>query len=215
MNLADYIAAYRSITQDEGEGVFWNDSEIIAYANRAENEAARRALLIADTGILNVFASDPLVSLAPMILLVRRVRLVTGQKNLAIKGWREVEEMEPHWEDQTGAPRVAIPDWITGALRLSPTPTANDTIRANYFRLPRKEMTAMEDRPEIPLAHHQGLLDHMLELGYSKHDADRFDPDAAAYYGGRFTATFGPAASAVSETLAQRDVARDRHSAPR
>lgn len=215
MKVKDYIFEFRKFTRDVAEGSFWSDEEILGYLNQAEREAARRALLLADVGFLDVYAGDPIVILPKPVLLVRRARLVTGAKTLRLAGWREVEELTPDWEDSTGTPNVVLTDWVTQALRLAPTPIADDTLRAAYFRLPRNEMRSTNDEPEINARHHFALLDHMLELGYSKHDADRFDPNAAAFHAGKFAASFGPPSSSAAETIAERDSSRDRHSSPR
>lgn len=214
MTLRELIADFRTITGDLADPYFWSNADLIGYANQAENEAARRALLIADTADMDVRANEPLVELGASILLVRRARLAGAGKTLRILGWRTVEETTPDWEDAAGTPYAAIPDWVSGALRLTPIPGVDDQINAAIYRLPRHPMEAPDDSPEIHAQYHKALVDHMLELGYSKHDADTFDPQAAAYYAGRFTATFGPPASMVSETAAARDVSRDRHSPP-
>lgn len=215
MTLRELIADFRSITGDLGAPYFWSNTDVIGYANQAENEAARRALLIADTTALDVHANEPLIVLDASILLVRRARLAGAGKTLRILGWRMVEETTPDWEDAVGTPYAALPDWVSGALRLTPIPGVDDQINAAIYRLPRQPMAAPDDEPEIHAQYHKALVDHMLELGYSKHDADTFDPQAAAYYAGRFTATFGPPASMVMETTAARDVSRERHTPPR
>jgi len=213
MKIKELITEFRTITGDLKFPYFWSDQNIIGYANKAEMEACRRALLIADTGILDVFANEPLVALDPLILFVRRVRLETGAKNLKLLSWRRVEETTPDWESVNASPVpfIAMPDWVSGALRLYPTPVSDDTARAAYFRLPLNPMTGMDDAPEINVRHHKDLLDHMLELGYAKHDADTFDPAAVKFYGDRFTTIFGPPVSGVAETDAERDTSRARH----
>jgi len=214
MNLRELIKEFRRVTDDLAEPYFWTDPEIIGYANQAEQEACRRALLLSDTAKIKVRANNPIVALIEGTILVRRVRLIAAARNLRLLSWRRVEEKTPNWEDQTGAPFVGIPDWISGAIRLHPVPIAEDTAAMNFYRLPNADMASGSDCPEIDVKHHFALVDHMLELGYGKHDADCFDPNAAAFHAGKFTAVFGPPASAVAEAGAERDVSRSRHSSP-
>ena len=220
MNLKELIAEFRTVTDDLTYPYFWSDAEIIGYANEAERQAARRALLLMDVETselcrYTVLAGQALLRLDSRVIMVRRLRLIGQNRALAIRSWREVEELTPAWEQSVGDPVVAIPDWQTGAMRLAPIPTNDDSALVAVFRLPLVSMATSTDCPEINPSYHLTLVSSMLAQGYSKHDSETFDPEAAAFYEAQFTAAVGPAAGLPAETQATRDTSRTRHKAPR
>jgi len=220
MNVKELIANYRRLSDDTVQPYFWSDQELIGYANQVERDAAGRGKLIMDVETSDVCryrvrAGQPIIELDPRVVEVRRARLLAQDKALAIRGWREIEELTPNWDSTTGTPAVAMPDLKSACLYLSPTPTADDSLTCAIFRLPLNDMAAPDDSPEINPRYHLNLVHGMLAIGYGKHDSECFDPQAAAFYSGLFDAAFGPPVAAPSDSQAAADVSRARHGAPR
>lgn len=216
MTLYELTQKAREISDDLARPYKWSDDEWRDHANATERDAARRALLLMDVETSSVCSYDvssgeALITLDPRVVSVRRIRLVGQARPLALHSWREVEEMNANWDLATGAPVVAIPDWKTDCLRLSPIPTANDTALAAVFRLPLADMVGDGDTPEINARYHLDLVNGMLARAYGKHEADCFNPQAATFYAGLFDAVFGPPLAASVETQAARTTDRSRH----
>ena len=116
MKLSDLIRICRSEGGDLSVPPLWARDDLVGYANEAEREACRRALLLTDSSTsdlcaLAVVAGDPVISLPAKIIDVMRARL-ESQKGimLGIATVAELDASDPGWEDQTGTPIRCGPD---------------------------------------------------------------------------------------------------------
>lgn len=214
MNLGQLIAEFRREADDQITPYLWSDTDITDYANDAQREACRRANLIQDSTSASitqvaVTGGQPLVTLNTKVLRVFRARLASQSAPLAIKGVRLLDTQMPGWESLAAAtPKVAIPDWQSGALLLVPSPVAGDTLKLTVFRLPLADMTLTTDIPEIAEEYHRHLVHWMLYRGYMRPDADSFNPAAAQAHEAAFTAQFGPVTAIGEQARRATDRAR-------
>lgn len=208
MNLRDLIDRYRKDTRDLKKPYFCDDEELIYFANQAEEEACRRALLIVDStsdlAQIEILAGDEGVELDERVIYVRRARLSSRARPLALKVARAMDEECPGWEDaRASVPVAAIPDWQSGYLRFWP-PSANaDVLKATVVRTPRRRMERDDDSPEIPARYHAFLLHWIKHLAYSKQDSDMFSQGRADEFAAKFAAEFGPPRAAIDEHWAE------------
>lgn len=203
MNLQQFRDQFRRDTRDDRTPPMWSDDEIDGYANDAEDEACRRALLLVDStssaAEVSLSAGDLGVELHPSVIYIRRARSANAGQ-FSPKVARSMDDEIPGWEDTApGRPVVFVPDWQSGYLRLWPPSATDDVVRLTVVRTPIKPMTADSDVPEIPTRYHRALLDWMKHLGYQKQDADTMDLVKAAKFEERFAAEFGPASTAKDE----------------
>jgi hypothetical protein len=204
MNLHQLIDRFRKDAFDLVAPYFWSDDELTHYANQAETEACRRALLIVDStspvSRVDIVAGDEGVTLDPAVVYVRRAKLASRGRTLIFKCARAMDEEFPGWENAVPSiPVVAIPDFQTGYLRFWPPSVAADTLEATVIRTPLREMENEEDFPEISPRYHVHLLKWMKHLAYSKPDADTYDRDRGQLFAEQFTAEFGPPRAALDE----------------
>lgn len=204
MKLSELRDAYRQDTRDLKKPYLWSDEELDRYANAAVDEACRRAGLIVDStseaAQIDVDAGDAFVELHESVIYVRRAKLTSQSNTLVPRVARAMDEDVPGWEDANPAqPRVFVPDWETGKLRFWPPSKTADTLKMTVVRTPLTPMDDDNDVPPIASRYHLKLIDWMKFLGYSKQDADTYDPKKAALHADLFTAEFGPPIGAIDE----------------
>ena len=124
MNLLELRQAFRKETQDLQAPYAWSDEEIDRYLNEAEDDAARRSGLLVDSTSVaaeyDIAAGDEAIELHPSVIYIRRVR-PTGGMPWVPRVVRSMDEEIPGWEDTPASvPRVFVPDWESGKLRLWP-----------------------------------------------------------------------------------------------
>lgn len=176
-------------------------SEIIRRAlSEAEREACLRANLLRDqfTEKLVRHAVEPgrsTVLLHPCIYAVEGVIRESDSEFVQPMDEETLRLMDPRWRTREGS---VIEHYLVQALpseriqlRLHPTPTVADTIVLDVRRLPRDEMEADDDEPEIAPRHHDHLVDWAVYRCASMRDADMYDPKRADEALAMFTANFG------------------------
>ena len=203
MNLKQYRDQFRIDMGDKSSPPMWSNDDIDGYANDAEDETCRRALLLVDSTSLAteypISAGDEGIDLHPSVLYVRRARTASNGR-LFPKVARAMDEEVPGWEDAAPSrPVVFVPDWQSGYLRFWPPASANDVVKLTVVRTPLRPMSDDCDSPEIPERYHRALLDWMKHLGYQKQDADTMDIAKAAQFEARFASEFGEPSSAKDE----------------
>lgn len=204
MTLNELIRLVRTELDDLTEPYLWSDAELIEYANDAQIEACRRARLLVDSSTaalcqITVTANNPLVTLDPRVLFVRRVRCA-GELPLIRVTMQDMESFTPYWQDAVpGLPRRFVTDYESGKLLLWPTPSADVVLLLTVVRDPMVDMAADGDTPEIPARQHRSLRYWMAYRAYSKQDADANDPKKALQYIALFEQEFGHKSSAIDE----------------
>lgn len=204
MTLADLIDAFRDESFDNNRvKYFWSNATLTRFANEAENEACRRgSLLVSSSGptcTYGVSAGQDVVLLDRSVLKIRRAKMASGGDMLASVTAAQMDLSAQSWELETGTPIALVTDYQSGAVRLYPVPTSDDTLRMTVGRLPLRPMEADDDAPEIRAEAHPALVQWMLYRAYSRQDAETFDPKKASRALLEFEREFGGKASMRNE----------------
>ena len=205
MKLGELLDIVRIELDDvAGPAYLWSDSELIEYANDAQNEAARRGRLFVDS-TTSAICSITLVpgtsayALDPRVIRVNRAIVSGESRPLGFVMLRDLDDRLPGWESMEETPTIICPDYETGKIRLVGTPTASGTLKLTVVRLPLAAMNDLQDAIEIR-EEYQRNLRHWIEYrAYMKRDSETFKPDKAQECLGLFTAEFGPARPAYDE----------------
>lgn len=210
MTLEQLISLYRAQSMDgkfavsgESDDAFCSDELLTIYANEAQDEACRRGELLRDSAsavCVVTFAADvQAVALDPRIVRVISAR-VDGHPSSLVSG-AEMDMPYPNWQDDgaRNRPTHLVSGMTTGMLHLWPIPAAPGTIRLTVQRLPLKQLTRENDRPEIRPELHRGLVEWMLFRAYSRQDTDLYNDAKAAIALSRFEAEFGRKISGRNE----------------
>ncbi len=203
MTLADLIDDFREESHDLGTPPFWSFERLAKIASEGQREACRRGdLLIDSTGPMcsvSVTAGEPIVTLDPRALEVKRIRLASRGFQLLPVTTGCMDEYASTWEQDSGEPTNYVTDYQTGAIRLYPIQAADDELLLTVRRLPLADLVDDADEPEIRLEAQPALVQWMLYRAYSKQDADTFDPHKAARSLAEFEREFGRKTSARNE----------------
>jgi hypothetical protein len=167
---------------DDADRLFTND-EIYEYIHEAQYETARatRGLLYVYT--VPVVAGEPLVSV-PGIIDVLDVELVSTRRALTERNRSEaLVTTDDYGNVSTNVSRTAVGipqhytlDAVAGRMRLSPIPSADDSLEITMITLPRvavttgTDPTAFADPKDLRL-----VLMYMKYLAYDKQDTDTLD----------------------------------------
>lgn len=203
MTLAELIELYRADSLDQADPPFCSDELLTIYANEAQDEACRRALLLRDSSSalssVAFGAGDESVVLDARVVLVLRA-FVDGRTVDVV----DVEAMDctrPGWQfdARRDTPQRLIAGMTTGRLHLWPVPAQAGTIRMTVQRLPMKPLRNDTDKPEIRPELHRSLVPWMLYRAYSREDNDLYNDRKAAVHLAKFEAEFGRKASGRNE----------------
>jgi len=198
MNLSQLIARFRTDANDKAQPYFWGDDEITAWLNDAVEEAAIRGRLIHESSNASmcriaVLANQSVYKLHPsMYELDSLMFQVTGDsciKPVCLVSQDYLNEFMPDWRQCTGDPEYAIQS--DKGLRLTPTPSRDGVLMIEGYRLPKQQMEADDDTPEINAAHHRHLIHWALHKGFSIPDTESFDPNRSNTAEAAFTQYFG------------------------
>lgn len=213
MTLDDLIQDFRDTSDDLKEPYLWSDELIISYADKAENEAcSRRPLLTSSSDIdlckIPIVADTSIYKKHMAIREVYYAKLTTnsGSYALSITNIDELTFMYPDWDRIESYPRFLI--LTDNQLQIVPMPIEDGVLELSISHVPKESMYDRGE-PEINEAHHYGLVYWMLHLGYSKRDADTFNPKKAIDYAQLFANIFGDMKNANS-VMSVRTVRDDR-----
>lgn len=197
MNVADFIAAFRSDLDDAAEPYLWSDADIIRYLNNAVREACERALLIEDSStydaaIMRTVAGQSIYVLHPSVIKIKRVAF--RGRPLCETSVEQEDRDYCRWETTTGEPRRYIANDLQ--IRLTPTPTTAEDFILTVYRSQLEEFdidpeVSGEDEPEINAIYHARLLDWVYRCAYLKQDAETLNKSKAVDYETKFVAAFG------------------------
>lgn len=185
MNLVKLRMFCRDRSGDRVQPFLWRDDEWTAWLNEAEREACIRARLIEDwdSVAITAAAGESRFALPDYVLDVERVKLPDG---------RELKHFE--------ATRTSL---------ILPRPLREPvTLTCHVIRLPKQDLCADTDEPEIPERWHQRMTDWAMRCAYLKQDAETFDQQAADRYEAMFTASFGVAHTANVQRKHRRNSLR-------
>ena len=207
--LTQLLAQCRIDLDDLSTPYFWSDAELVGYINRAMDEVCFRMRGIRDSDsdlcTIRLRPGTAKYDLDCRILEVRRMKIAGRGQTLQQTTVDVLDHERANWEAETAEfPTGYLLDMDAEWVRVFPAPTVAKTVTMTVWRLPLKdlELTDAEKSPEINKAHHYNALEYAKSLAYSKHDADAFDPQAAALCEARFASLFGSRRSAqVTEML--------------
>jgi hypothetical protein len=202
MNLGEILTQARLELDDTEADYLWSDSELIAYANEAQEQACRRSRLIIDSSTpevceIQVIAGTSLYALDDRIISIKDVTdsrgfELTGKTvawmNEFVSGWRNVE----------GDFIAFITDYETNKLKVYPIPKADSVIKLRVVRTQLADMVALDSSPEIKSRYHRALIHWVKHRAYLKKDADTLDKNASVEALSLFEAEFGVARPAYN-----------------
>lgn len=205
MTLESLIQLYRARTLDNADPPLCDDEILTLYANEAQVEACRRALLLRQSSgpmcTLAFKAGDELITLDARV--VRVLRSFVNGEAVNVVPVEYMDENHPNWQFSGAAqdgPKVLVSGLTTDALHLWPVPSKAGEVRLSVQRLPLKDMRVPSEKPEIRPEAHAALLDWILYRVYSTQDVDLIDNQQAQAALRRFEAEFGSKASIRNET---------------
>lgn len=200
VTLRELIDMYRALSRDTATPPNVDDAQATLFANEGVSEACRRGDMIIDSTVsVSVTANDPLVKLPTTCLEIRRARMDGGTSPLLPVFTCELDASSAQWEDEVGTVTNYIPDYQTGYILLYQQPEIDGTLRMSVRRLPKHQMSADGDEPEIRAEHHMGIVQWMLYRAFGITDADMFDSQRSAAALAEFEREFGTRSSARNE----------------
>jgi hypothetical protein len=201
MNLQDLINRYRFEAFDSVVPYLVSDAQVIMLLNEAQEEAALRGRLIhenTDSAVCRITSTEGQASYPlhqALFELSHCSFIVDGEtmrNNLGIvsaeyldkldqtenQGWVDsYGSMIDTWRDAYGLPLYVIQ--TDNGLRLVPTPSSFGMIILEGYRFPLQQLSAMDDVPELNVAHHVKLVQWVLHKVFNVPDHDLFDPSRA------------------------------------
>lgn len=204
MNAERLIEIVRGQIDDVSAPQFFSDETLLDFLSEAEEQACRRAKLLVDstnTQICEIAmaVNEALYPLDRRVIFVRNVRLASNGRVLRQERTQDLDACIRNWESRTGSPMAYLTDYETGKIRFDRLPTAVDTAYLRVTRLPLKEITDLQQEPEIHQRWHRSLLHWVRYRCYMTEDEQVFDPNKASLALGLFEGEFGTESSAQNE----------------
>lgn len=194
----ELVDKFRRQMDDVAEPHFWSDETICEMLDEAQREFAIITYIFkgSDSTIV-VTADDPYVTFPAELIFPRRAKLASQTRPLSLINMSDAESQPVddyglqssvwNWETVTGTPRLLITDETNGKGRLSPIPTADDTMTLHYFRFPQTAIADVNDTIELQDPRHQlSLLLYARHKAYDDHDVDTYNPQLAEEFYGKF-----------------------------
>lgn len=214
MKAAQLLKDFRIAVDDDRAPYLFSDEFLLAAADQAQREAARRARIIRDAAnpevcVRNVGVGESFIQLHPSVLRVTYAQLEypipdepEAPKQIAVLGTKTRNDMDTrdyNWRNQSSDPTIFIPDVSNCALRFNNKPLRAATLRMEVERMPLGCITKPESAFEIPWQHVPDLVHWLKFKAYSRKDADTEDPAEATRSEAEFERIFGPPTTAVIE----------------
>ena len=179
-----------TVADDDTRSLFSN-AELIAYANRAQQEFAEftKCLLDNSTYTISVASGTREYTLDDDILELYSGWLGTTGKRVFPRTFEDIElgyalntdtitELGA-WETVTGPVEFIIVDHTFGKITTYPISDVTETLNLNVAKT-ATAITAMNDTLEIDPNFHIDLVDSVRSQAYSKQDSETVDPERAA-----------------------------------
>ena len=160
---------------------FYKDSELIEWANNAQQEFSRftRCLPDYDSLSLALTAGEGAYTLDEVVLDIFGGKLAESGTRVKVDSFANIERRYMldqvdiatwgDWESEVGVPKYMIPDMEIGKVVLYPTPSASGTLNLYVYKL-SNIVNSAEDVLEIPNQHRYGLLFRIVSLAFNKVD---------------------------------------------
>lgn len=187
MNRRELRDAFRRDARDRADPPLWEDRDVNAWLDEAQEEACIRARLLDAWQEFDVAAGDAEVPLArSRIFEVKKVVFAAAGERA-----RELRQAD-QFEDGNPRPDCGPQSFVhrDGRLVLDSPVISAGLVEIEGFRLPC-HMASDEACPDIAPIHHRRLVHWALFRAYSVPDADGADPEKAAEHEVRFERYFG------------------------
>ena len=224
MNLLELRSFIRERLDDESTPHQWSDKFIDAAINRAEREAAERALLIYDNSKeIAVIQDQAEYSIPLTTIIIDRASInnnpLAKTTEIALDSYSQPELFRDffthsqfygntNWETLKNKPAFYVQDGYK--IRLVGIPDADYTLKLDVYRRPENKLANDSDTPEIPEEYHEFLIHYVLYEAYSRRDEDLYDPNTAQLNMAEFSAIFGNKRSAKHMSMVKRHTANSR-----
>lgn len=236
MTGAEIVDRLRERLDDVAAPQLWSTASLLAYANEAEQEACRRALLITDTTTayenttagtagtastgsictLRISSGTAGYLLSKKVLQVLRVKLPSDATSVASGTAGYGIPLSQLTRDMLDKDMSDWENWAgtpegfiteaTNEIRFVPVPDLTITAQMIVKRLPLADFT-LSTSPEIDEALIPDMLLWAMHLAYLKNDTDTINLQLAEYYENKFTAAFGPRPT-FRDLLTRRETVR-------
>lgn len=201
MNRGELRDRCRKRLDDAAQPHLWNEADLDYMINEAYRQTFLRGRLLTVTNTFAITLGTDYYSPALSILYVEALYLASDANTpLNQISMKRLEREYGSVDAGSGTPYWYALDVRTGSnyihgIRLFPNPDANDTGSLRYIAYPG-DMDDDADTPEIPVIHHDGLIDGVCMQAYLDQDSESANPQVAAMYEARFTQRFGELLSA-------------------
>ena len=214
MEASQIIADFRREADDNVSPYHNSPETVLAWLSEAEREAAVRARLIYDRSTPGIARVDLVpgqseYALSPLWFDIDEVYLDRSDllpgyrpKRLCRHDTRQVQGRDLH------RPSSNLHGYAIDGQKLTVFPVPDTSYGAAMYpsklllggyRLPLYDIEDLSDEPEIPVVHHDGLVQWMLYRCYSQVDTELYDQDRGARAYNIFESRFGerPSANAL------------------
>lgn len=196
----ELVRKFRELSQDEVTPYLWEDDFVLDCLNEGEREAADRARILYDDSLdVTVTAGQARYAVDPRIIDIERAALTAeGSRRMPLR-LKLFDRLELDWKTPPRTCHEAGLPWDgpfglvwdgNGMVEIVATPRRNGVLSLGAYRLPLAWFD-WDGTPEIPEAHHMGLVDWALFRAFSIPDADEANERLAAFYLDRFERNFG------------------------
>lgn len=195
MDTTELEQAFRAEVRDLVQPYLWLQSEVLAYANDAQNALCRLGGGIADatSAITRVefTPGDQYVDISSKLLKIRAVHLESTGEEIRIRN-PEDYYMRDHTRKlgnlQPGPVRAVVTGMTANKLMLVDIPIDTDALRLVVYRMPLVPLTETFQDIEVDEHHHRPMLMWMKHLAHMKQDAETYDRGRSEQYGADFRA---------------------------
>ncbi len=183
----ELLARFRLDQEDTAEPYLWEDEEMLAYLDEAQEVLAEDADLLRGELSLDYSADDLWLGIPEYVTRIRQANGPDGAK-LRLCNFEEWEAdrvkedygqwiANDDWESDTGQyPEALITDIETDWARMYPTPTEDGTVKLRVFRGPTTLMEDGDDPELVNTQQQSALLNYARYLAYQKHDSQTYNP---------------------------------------
>jgi hypothetical protein len=211
----ELLAVWRRRSDDHTGQEQFDDADLLRYLTEAEREACLRAKLLFDES--SDFTQIEVVEGTATYTLDERIDRIDGASftpgaggrayDLVPKGIDWIRD-QCDWANRTGQPTHYC--LIDRVLRVWPKPSSSGEgeLQLRAYRFPLYPIDDLGASPEIPVEHHEGLLDWLDYRAHQTKDSEQGDESRSANGLAAFTDRFGerPDADTLRRHREQRRV---------
>lgn len=192
MDTTQLVERFRSEVMDEVEPYLWSDTEVLAYADKAQEMLCRLTNGIQDSITpevcqISYARGDIWVNVHPKILRVRFILKASDGNEVHLMNFEDFQANGVYAGDDYGIPYKFKIDNSMGRVeflvlgmqegkgRLVKVPDASDVLNLTVERLPLCTIDGFDQKLEVRDEHHEALLLWMKHRAYMKQDGEAYD----------------------------------------